>query len=85
MSNQPETNDVLSKAELCGQCQMEPCDAAMLCGVDRMSGELEERYKKGALEAQLAVRKALLQKAKDGDGSAQKEFLRLEQMIDVIK
>jgi hypothetical protein len=40
-------------------------------------GELFALYQKGRLEAELAVRRSLVQKAQDGDSSAQKEFLRM--------
>jgi len=60
-------------------------ETAVLCGVT--DEEIEDEplwglYQKGRLEAELAVRRSLVQKAQDGDGSAQKEFLRLAAMGD---
>ena len=44
---------------------------------DIEGGVLCDAYVKGKLNAELAVRRALVQKAQDGDGAAQKEFLEI--------
>lgn len=75
------TAEMLDRAELYGQCQFLPNEAMQLLDVVDLAGELEERYKKGVLSAQVAVRRAMLQKAQDGDGSAQKEFLKLALVV----
>lgn len=71
---------VFERVEMCGQCQMSVKETAILCGVkvaEIEAGPLLKPYIKGKLEAELAVRRALVQKAQDGDTSAQKEFLKL--------
>ena len=72
--------DQLERVETCGQCQMNITETALLCGIDESElsdGELCKIYMRGRLEAELAVRRALVQKAQDGDCSAQKEFMKL--------
>ena len=76
------------KLETCGQCQMSLKETAIICGIsdkDLSAGEPLKCYMKGKLEAELAVRRALVQKAQDGDTSAQKEFLKIAEntRIDV--
>ena len=71
---------VIERVEMCGQCQMGVEETAILCGrpVEEMEeGALADAYVKGKLEAELSVRRSLVQKAQDGDGIAQKEFLKL--------
>lgn len=83
-SNQPEYSQAqLERVETCGQCQMTFPETALLCGVsidEIKKGLLHTHYTKGKLEAELAVRRALVQKAQDGDGAAQKEFMRLAEV-----
>ena len=79
---------IVERVGLCGQCQMSALETSILCGVaesDIEDGPLCDEYVKGKLNAELAVRRALLQKAQDGDGNAQKEFLKIagESRIDV--
>lgn len=78
---EPEySKDQIERVETCGQCQMNLAETALLSGVneyDLSVGVLCKIYMKGRLEAELAVRRALVQKAQDGDCSAQKEFMRL--------
>ena len=72
--------DQLERVETCGQCQMNIAETALLCGIEESElsdGELCKIYMRGRLEAELAVRRALVQKAQDGDCSAQKEFMKL--------
>jgi hypothetical protein len=79
--DKPEySQDQLERIETCGQCQMNVFETALLCGVteaELTDGELCKIYMRGRLEAELAVRRALVQKAQDGDCSAQKEFMKL--------
>lgn len=83
MARKPQSKHdaaILERVEMCGQCQMSIPETAILCGVaaaEIESGPLLKPYIKGKLEAELAVRRALVQKAQDGDTSAQKEFLKL--------
>ena len=79
----------VEKVEACGQCQMTLQETALLAGVGEgevEDGELATAYMLGKLEAELAVRRSLLQKAQDGDGNAQKEFLKIasESRVDAI-
>ena len=79
-------SDIVDRVEMCGQCQMSTVETAILAGVDVSvieEGELGKPYIKGKLEAELAVRRALVQKAQDGDSSAQKEFLRIASLSRV--
>ena len=79
--NKPEYSESqLERVETCGQCQMNIFETALLCGVaesDLAEGELCAVYMRGRLEAELAVRRALVQKAQDGDCASQKEFMKL--------
>ena len=79
--DQPEYGpDQLERVETCGQCQMNITETALLCGIEEsklLDGDLCKIYMRGRLEAELAVRRALVQKAQDGDCSAQKEFMKL--------
>jgi hypothetical protein len=79
--NKPEySQDQLERIETCGQCQMNVFETALLCGVteaELTDGELCKIYMRGRLEAELAVRRALVQKAQDGDCAAQREFMKL--------
>jgi hypothetical protein len=55
-------------------------ETALLCGIEESElaeGELCKIYMRGRLEAELAVRRALVQKAQDGDCAAQREFMKL--------
>jgi len=75
---------VAERVEMCGQCQMDVKETAILCDVEEAAisdGALTKCYIKGKLEAELAVRRSLLQKAQDGDGNAQKEFLKMAESI----
>jgi hypothetical protein len=89
-SNQPEYSAAqIERVETCGQCQMTLPETALLSGIkpeEIESGILAEAYMKGKLEAELAVRRALLQKAQDGDGAAMKEFLKIasETRVDAL-
>jgi hypothetical protein len=79
--NEPEYSpDQLERVETCGQCQMNMFETALLCGIEESElseGELCKLYMRGRLEAELAVRRALVQKAQDGDCAAQREFMKL--------
>lgn len=84
-SSEPQYSEtVLERVETCGQCQMSLSETALLCGVTTEqleSAELSRLYVRGKLEAELAVRRSLVQKAQDGDSSAQKDFLKLASEI----
>ena len=72
------TPDMIEKATLCGQCQMTAGDTSSILriGLDEFirCDELLKPYCEGILDAQLAVRRAMLQKATDGDSTACREF-----------
>jgi len=77
---------IIERVEMCGQCQMDVKETAILCDVEEnviSDGALMKFYIKGKLEAELAVRRSLLQKAQDGDGAAQKEFLKMAESIRI--
>ena len=76
---------MMDLAELYGQCQFEPEQVAQMLEIklDAFIGsELYQTYERGVLKAQVAVRRALLQKASDGDGAAQREFMRIALDLD---
>lgn len=70
------SDEILNKAQLCGQCQFTEEETEAIIE-KKLEKEIQKRYLKGILEAQLSVRRALLQKASDGDTAAQKEFQKL--------
>jgi hypothetical protein len=83
-SSQPEYSEAqIERVETCGQCQMSILETAVLCGIteaELRQGVLFGKWTKGRLEAELAVRRSLLQKAQDGDGAAMKEFMRISDL-----
>ena len=72
-----DVEDVISS---CGQCQMTPSETALIAGIDVAeieNGKYTDVYLREKLKAELNVRRTLLQKALDGDGAAQREYLAL--------
>lgn len=74
--SKPETDEILNNALLCGQCQFSKKETAIILQTE-FTDKIKSFHERGVLEAQLAVRKAMLKKASEGDSAAQKEFAKI--------
>ena len=91
MRNMEDNEKRLEQARECGRLAMEIEDVAVLTGVPLCEvyedfderGELYQAYRAGQVETKMALRRAQLSEAKDGDVSAGEGIMRLIREINI--
>ena len=91
MRDMEDNEKRLEQARECGRLAMELEDVAVLTGVPLCEvyedfdarGELYQAYRAGQVETKMALRRAQLSEAKDGDVSAGEGIMRLIREINI--